>query len=194
MNIFYLSHDVDQCAQWHVDKHVVKMILETCQLLSTAHRLIDGTPTIEKRYVAGSLPARWRQIKRWSLPVDQRFPTDRNDVVYQATHMNHPSAVWCRANDANYMWLFELLQALLKEYTYRYDKQHVCRKLVPYLQFAPANISVNKFTQPTPAMDKKYVIYTNGIINSLLSYKNYYINGKSHLAKWTKRDKPDWFI
>jgi len=43
-------------------------------------------------------------------------------------------------------------------------------------------------------MDKKYLIYTNGIINSSLSYRNYYINGKRHLAKWTKRDNPDWFI
>ena len=64
MNIFYLSHDHAQCAQWHVDKHVVKMILESCQLLSTARRLIDGVPKIEKRYVAGSLPARDRKSTR----------------------------------------------------------------------------------------------------------------------------------
>ena len=42
MNIFYLDNDVDVCAQMHVDKHVVKMILEYAQLLSTAHRLLDG--------------------------------------------------------------------------------------------------------------------------------------------------------
>ena len=42
MNIFYLSHDVDECARFHVDKHVVKMILESAQLLSTAHRVLDG--------------------------------------------------------------------------------------------------------------------------------------------------------
>ena len=37
MNIFYLDEDPKQCAQWHCDKHCVKMILETAQLLSTAH-------------------------------------------------------------------------------------------------------------------------------------------------------------
>lgn len=39
MNIFYLDTDVKKAAQYHCDKHVVKMILETAQLLSTAHRL-----------------------------------------------------------------------------------------------------------------------------------------------------------
>lgn len=46
MNIFYLSHDVKQCAEWHVDKHVVKMIMEYAQLLSTAHHVLDGSNAI----------------------------------------------------------------------------------------------------------------------------------------------------
>ena len=33
MNIFVLDWDVRKCAQYHNDKHVVKMILETAQLL-----------------------------------------------------------------------------------------------------------------------------------------------------------------
>ncbi len=39
MNIFYLDHDTRKCAEMHNDKHVVKMILEYAQLLSTAHRM-----------------------------------------------------------------------------------------------------------------------------------------------------------
>lgn len=42
MNIFFLDHDPVTCAQLHCDKHVVKMILEYAQLLSTAHHMIDG--------------------------------------------------------------------------------------------------------------------------------------------------------
>ena len=42
MNIFYLHTEPKLCAQYHVDKHVVKMILETAQLLSTAHWLTGG--------------------------------------------------------------------------------------------------------------------------------------------------------
>lgn len=36
MNIFVLDLDVDKCAEYHCDKHVVKMILETTQLLNNA--------------------------------------------------------------------------------------------------------------------------------------------------------------
>ncbi len=36
MNIFLLDKDVNKCAQYHVDKHVVKMILELGQLMCTA--------------------------------------------------------------------------------------------------------------------------------------------------------------
>lgn len=42
MNIFYLHHDPKICARWYVDRHVVKMILETCQLLCTAIWLSGG--------------------------------------------------------------------------------------------------------------------------------------------------------
>lgn len=37
MNIFFLDRDINKCAQYHCDKHVVKMILETAQLLCSAH-------------------------------------------------------------------------------------------------------------------------------------------------------------
>ena len=42
MNVFYLDHHTQRCAKQHVDKHVVKMIVEYAQLLSTAHRVLDG--------------------------------------------------------------------------------------------------------------------------------------------------------
>jgi hypothetical protein len=41
MNIFVLDWDVKKCAQYHNDKHVVKMILETAQLLCGVHHVTD---------------------------------------------------------------------------------------------------------------------------------------------------------
>ena len=41
MNIFFLDYDVKKCAQYHVDKHVVKMILETAQLLCSVHHVTE---------------------------------------------------------------------------------------------------------------------------------------------------------
>ena len=42
MNIFFLDYDVKKCAQYHVDKHVVKMILETAQLLCGVHWVAES--------------------------------------------------------------------------------------------------------------------------------------------------------
>jgi hypothetical protein len=42
MNIFYLDRDPHEAARLQCDRHVVKMILETAQLLSTAHNELDG--------------------------------------------------------------------------------------------------------------------------------------------------------
>jgi hypothetical protein len=41
MNIFFLSFDPRKAAEYHCDKHVVKMILETAQLLYSAHWILD---------------------------------------------------------------------------------------------------------------------------------------------------------
>jgi len=41
MNIFLLDTDTRKCAQYHCDKHVVKMILETAQLLCGVHHITD---------------------------------------------------------------------------------------------------------------------------------------------------------
>ena len=46
MNIFVLDYDPKSCAQMHCDKHVVKMILETAQLLCGVHHMTDSQCTI----------------------------------------------------------------------------------------------------------------------------------------------------
>lgn len=42
MNIFVLSESPELAARQQVDKHVVKMVLETAQLLSTCHRVLES--------------------------------------------------------------------------------------------------------------------------------------------------------
>ena len=176
LNIFYLDHDVIKCAEMHNDKHVVKMILEYAQLLSTAHRVLDGTIVV-------GLSETGRKQSRYILP------DNRESLLYIATHLNHPSAVWVRQSDKNYSWLFEMFESLLEEYTYRYGKKHACEKLVWALEVRPNNIPRGNFTQPTPAMPDEVKI----VGDSIASYRNYYINNKSHLAKWKKRPVPLWY-
>ena len=179
-----MSPDPKICAQMHLDKHVVKMIIEYAQLMSTAHRVLDGNEDIELRYVAGSLPARFRRLKVWVHP-----DRDMHLGLMRASHVNHPSGVWARDNKENYTWLYNLWTNLLSEYTYRYGKIHACTKYEPFLLNAPKNIREGNFYPPTPAMPDECKI----MHDSMSSYRKYYIEKKHHFAKWTKREVPSWF-
>ena len=144
------------CAQQHVDKHVVKMILEYAQLLSTAHRVLDGVESV-------GLSKTGRKQKRYVLS------DERDSNLYNATHLNHPSAKWTRHSACNYRWLFKLWIELMREYNYRYGKIHACMRLVKYLKTSPKNLASKRFTEPTPAMPDDYKVHND----SIQSYKNY---------------------
>jgi len=173
MNIFFVSNDPVVAAQSMVDRHVIKMVLESAQLLSTAHRVLDG-----QQYIDASSG---RKIKRW------RLLDERESVLYSATHIHHPSAVWTRQSNNNYNWLYCHFIALMDEYTYRYGKIHKCHNMLSYLKTPPSNIPINFFTPPPPAMPDQYKVS-----DSVQSYRNYYIDGKKHLHKYTKRAPPTW--
>jgi hypothetical protein len=175
VNIFAIDKDPIQSAMWMVDKHVVKMILETAQLLSTAHRVLDGEQYIDKTKTG-------RNVKRW------RLPDDREQNLYSATHINHPSAVWARATNNNYNWLYCHFHALCKEYTHRYGKIHKCQNMYHWLCTPPYNIPVGYLTPVTPAMPDEYKVP----FDTVASYRNYYREAKKDLHKWTKRETPEW--
>ena len=178
MNIFYIDENPIVAAQWMVDKHVVKIILESAQLLSTAHRFLDGVET-EGKSKSG------RKARRWVLS------DARENVLYQSTHINHPSAVWCRESIENYNWLVEHFFALMAEYTHRYSKTHKCQGELSYmLQSPPHNLKKYEMTPMPSCMDDKYIISDNPVTN----YRNYYKLGKSDLHKWTKSNRPHWLI
>lgn len=180
MNVFYLDHDPDLCAQYHCDKHVVKMIIEYAQLMSTAHRMLDGEEWIGRNLTG-------RRIRRFWHPDPVM-----NEHLYKACHYMHPSAVWTRASKANYDWLYSMWASLCEEYTYRYGRTHLSQeKLQYYLLFAPANASNDAFTQPTPAMSHFPQCIVEG--DSLTSYRNYYYEAKQSFVKWTGRDVPEWY-
>ena len=127
MNIFYLDKDPRKAAEYHCDKHVVKMILESAQLMSSAHRVLDGVETLGQS-------ASGRKSKKWVLN------DYRENILYKATHINHPSAVWSRGNIDHYRYLYDLFVFLTDEYNYRYGKHHKCLELNPIIFNAPNNI------------------------------------------------------
>ena len=130
MNIFYLHEDPHISAQAMTDKHVVKMILESAQLMCTAHHVLDEDNAIHK------------------------------DILYKPTHKNHPSAVWVRGSSQNYAWLYSHFIALSLEYTKRYNKVHKTYTLLfETLAHTPVHIGHGKFTQPPQAMPDIYKDY-----------------------------------
>lgn len=177
MNVFYLSEDPVKSAQYHNDSHVLKMILEYAQLLSTAHRVHDG----EEYYDIGK---RGQKIKRW------RLLDERENVLYKATHYNHPSAKWVRETVLHYDYVYTMFVALCDEFEYRWGKKHATGiKLRKALREHPRRIPLHAPTKQAPqAMDEAYLSE-----DSVKAYRQYYICGKSHLAKWTKREVPYWY-
>ena len=178
MNIFYVHEDAKTSAEMHVDSHASKMIIEYAQLMSTAHRVLDG-----------------KQVKRLSkknrlLTTYDHPDPELDHTLYKSCHVNHPSGIWVRQSKKNYRWLYEMWTELNKEFMYRYDKNvphESYRKLKWALFSPPENMPEGVFTEPLQAMpdDVKNE-------SSITAYRDYYIKYKKHLASWKKRGMPDW--
>ena len=125
MNIFYLDSHPKVAAQMMCDKHVVKMILESAQMLSTTHRVLDGDTYADMM------------------------------GLYKIAHKNHPSTKWVRESPANYTWLYDHMIALMGEYTWRYNKHHATERLIEPLRKPPIVLleTLQKgFTDPPQCM------------------------------------------
>ena len=92
MNIFYFDDCPVKSAEAQPDKMLVKMPLETAQMLCTAHRVLDGDDYAD------------------------------SVGLYKEAYKNHPCTVWARQSRGNYEWLYTHFLALGMEYTYRYGK------------------------------------------------------------------------
>jgi len=183
MNIFYLDKDPIEAAKQSCDKHVVKMIVESAQMLSTAHRMIDGNLYTDKTKAG-------RKIKRWKHPNPNMEKT-----LYKACHTGHPSTVWVMSNVFHYAWLYKHMIALNDEFKLRYNhtEDHMTiRKLKEVLRQPPKNIPINKIaTDPTPAMPDECKI-PGDVIGS---YRKYYVMKKREFATWkAPAVVPEWYV
>lgn len=104
MNIFATDKSPIECARALDNRRVVKMILESTQLLNNASTF-------------------------WG-PKNVLTPHTIDNVPYRASHVQHPCSIWTRSTRSNYEWLLEHLVALLKEYTKQYSKIHRCQEFI----------------------------------------------------------------
>jgi hypothetical protein len=184
MNIFFLSMSIRRCAKAHFDKHVIKMIIEYTQLLSTAWHILDS------------------EIAKLHL---------ENQLIYRKTHINHPCCIWVKNHINNYNYVVKLGLQLCHEWRYRYNQTrlHGCELKLLFLQKnpppnIPKNIIVKSSKNPKcltalpKAMPDCCKMKKDTIHSGVISYRNYYKSEyKSHLVSWQgKRDeniKPDWW-
>jgi hypothetical protein len=128
MNIFVVDSDPEIAATNLCDKHVVKMIVEGCQMLSTIHRM--GASHI---VFAGQ--------------VD----------LYKMAFENHPCTIWARETTANYMWLARHTLELCMQYELRYKKIHKCYDMAFWFTIhLPARVPYGKLTPFAQAMPDIY--------------------------------------
>ena len=152
---------------WQHDKHVVKMTLETAQLLSQAIRLVPE----------------WRGL------------FDVRDL-YRVTHQHHPSARWARRSVPNLFWLAKHGVALSDEYSHRFWRTHKSRKIIHLvadkigaLPALPDCDDLTTFAQAMPIEYKRD--------DPVLGYRGYYLANKIHHdSNWTNRraDLPEWLF
>ena len=122
-----MDWDVEKNAQYHCDKHVVKMILETAQLLCGVHH-VTAHDTVH----------------------------DTAHVPYKLSHKNHPCSIWARDSMSNYLYLCEIGLALCEEYTYRYGKRHKSQEVIEWCLMNKPQIQDIGFTTPPKAMPDEY--------------------------------------
>ena len=167
----------------HCDQHVVKMLLETAQMLSTAHRMLDGEKT-KRPSVSGK-----RMVDYYVHPDPILEHT-----LYKAVHFKHPSNVWIRESVEHYGWAKDLMNALADEYEYRYGKQHsTALTVLPYLQLPPKSMKMTGGWVPPPQCMPDEI--KRPTPQTMLAYRDFYITEKSKFAKWKKtRKSPDWYL
>ncbi len=161
MNIFVTDRCPVQSARNLPDKHIVKMPLETCQMLAIIYS--DWYYGVGKLYKQDGTP----------------YATKRG------AFRNHPCTQWAAANQYNLAWLIVHGLALCDEYTNRYGKVHTCEPVIQQANsiyndiFDEPSTCFHKVTEFTRAMpeDIKY----DTTIDTIEAYKRY-LNTKPWLA------------
>ena len=166
MNIFYLDKRPDDCAEMHCDKHVVKMILESAQMLSTAHRVLDEDDAHPDLY---KIAHKNHPSTIWTRSSKQHY-----DWLFRLFRML----------SAEYSIRFGLIN----------DSRDVFKvhktwdKLGKILETAPKNIEDNGWVDPPQCMPD--YCKDDDVVRA---YRNYYILEKNNFAVWKHSGTPKWF-
>lgn len=190
MNIFALHTDPKKAAEAHGDKHVIKMILETCQMLYSAHWTAAYPGLLEQR--SALIVSKVSKILKTPEHMVSAPKRNSGEIGYSPVHLHHPCTIWVRENSGNYLWAAELAICLAEEYEYRWNKKiHSCKVHAEWLlKNLPPGIVEGERTPFAIAMDVKYKVE-----DPVESYINFYKGSKRdrNLTNYTRREIP-WFL
>ena len=154
MNIFVTDPCPIQSARNLPDKHIVKMPLETCQMLAIIYS--DWYYGVGKLYKKDGTP----------------YATKRG------AFRNHPCTQWAARSPYNLAWLIRHGYALCTEYALRYDKDHTCLDVISQAERIyhqcfdePLSVASSKVTDFTRAMPEYIKFDTT--IDTIEAYKRY---------------------
>jgi len=105
MNIFVLDKNPKEAAKMHFDKHVVKMILESAQLLCSVHHLTSNRTDIPYRLSHKNHPCtKWVRESYsnyiWLLDLTRAL-LDEYTFRYGKKHATEKAYEWCAINLPN---------------------------------------------------------------------------------------------
>jgi hypothetical protein len=190
MNLFVLNANPKKAAEAHGDKHIVKMILEACQMLYTAHWTTAYPALLNERSAVKISKVQ----KALSIPKELESAPKRNcadEQGYRPVHLHHPCTVWIRQTTGNYLWAVELALAIAEEYEYRWPgRVHSCKDHALWLKANVPKIPEGDLMSFAVAMDDIYKVPNDPIA----SYIKYYRESKQerNLTVYTRREKPDF--
>jgi hypothetical protein len=171
MNIFFLDYCPKKAAQQQIDKHIVKMIVESTQMLQTAYSL--------------------QELSHISCPRNQ------SGNVRSHGYYNHPCSLWVRKSLTNFNWLLDHSTYLYEEKKYRFGGDHFC---ISFIEWAKNNQpQINDCGLTTPALAFKNYPHLQDYNNPVESYQKFYCQDKRRdnsgkwMAKYTKRLIPDFW-
>ena len=193
MNIFILSINPKEAAEAHGDKHVVKMILEACQMLYTAHWLAVHPELIKERSAIKIAAAhKALSVPSHMLTAPKRKSADESG--FRPVHLHHPCTIWVRECVGNYMWTVELALALAAEDEFRWPgRTHSCKAHAQWLKAnLPPGMKSAERNGFAVAMDDEYRV----INDPVASYIKYYKGSKKdrNLTIYTRRQSPAFLL
>jgi hypothetical protein len=165
MNIFVLDLSPRLAAQYHCDVHVPKMILESVQLICTAHHVL-GT-------------------KKERIPYKATHINHPCAVWVRESVSNYYWLLELVRNlNMEYRWRFG------KKANHRSHDALLRLPLGITLPFTEVKMSPQRMTPFPLCMPEAYRVEGDPVT----SYRNYYKGGKAQIATWSRlRGKPDWY-